>query len=174
MGELPKYRTFFFVEGIVFIILGILAMALPQVTTLAVELFIGWILLIGGLVQLVRSFTSKEIPGFWPSFIAACLSIVVGLLLIAYPIQGIISLTLLLTLFFLADGLSKLVLGFQYRSFGRAGWIIFSGIISLALAFIIWSGWPGTAVWVIGLMVGINMLFFGTSLFFLGWAAKQN
>jgi uncharacterized membrane protein HdeD (DUF308 family) len=161
MDIFEKHRTLFLVEGIIFIILGLIAIALPQLTTLAVELFIGWLFLIGGIIQIIRTITSKNIPGFWPSLIGSLFSIVIGILLLAFPLPGILSLTLLLTIYFFADGIAKIILSFEYRPIPNWGWLTVSGIISLILALIIWSGWPSTAAFIIGLLVGINMLFFG-------------
>lgn len=164
MNTFEKYRKYFLIEGILFLILGILAIALPQITTLAIELFIGWILLIGGVVQFVRTVASRGSSGYWPSLVGSIFTIVIGFLLIAYPLTGIITLTLLLTIFFFIDGISKIAFALRHREVARWGWLLVSGIISFLLAFIILSGWPLTATWVIGLLVGINMLFLGITL----------
>lgn len=161
MDGIQEHRTLYWIEAIVFIILGILAIAIPQIMTLATEMFIGWLFLIGGIIQLFRSFSSWGISGFWPSLISSLLAIIIGALLIAYPLSGIMSLTFLLALYFFADGIARIVFGIEMRHTKRWGWLIVNGILSLALAFIVWSGWPGTAGWVIGLLVGINMLFIG-------------
>lgn len=164
MNFFEKYRAFFWVEGIALIFLGLVAIALPQITTLAIELFLGWLFLVGGIVQTARTFLSKDIPSFWPSLVSSVFSIVIGVLLLVFPISGILTLTILLTVFFLVEGVSKIVIAFQHREVSRWGWLAVSGVISLILASIIWSGWPGTATWVIGLMVGINMVFLGITL----------
>jgi uncharacterized membrane protein HdeD (DUF308 family) len=164
MEVLSKNRNLLIFEGIVFLLLGILAVALPGISTLSMELFIGWLLLIGGVVQAYRSIKARHADGFVGSLLMSLIYIVFGLLLLVYPLAGIISLTLLLTFFFIVDGISKIILGIQMRSSSSWGWFIFSGIISLAMAYIIFAGWPGTAFWVLGLLVGINMIFFGLSL----------
>lgn len=164
MEVLSKNRGLLIFEGILFILLGILAVALPGISTFSVELFIGWLLLIGGVVQAYRSIKARHAEGFVGSLLVSIMYVVFGILLLAYPLAGVISLTLLLTFFFIVEGISKIILGFQMRSNNFWGWFIFSGIISLIMAFIIFSGWPGTAFWVLGLLVGINMIFFGISL----------
>lgn len=164
METIRQHRTLFLVEGFLFILLGILAIALPGVMTLGIELFIGWLFLIGGFVQGYRTIKSSEAPGFWASLIGAIVSIVVGGMLLFNPLAGMLTLTMLLILFFLIEGISKLLYGFQLRPRQGWGWLILSGVIAIAMAVILWSGWPGTAVWAIGLLVGINMIFFGSSL----------
>jgi uncharacterized membrane protein HdeD (DUF308 family) len=174
MNTINRFRSIFLIEGILFIILGLLAIIFPGIFTLGLELFLGWLFLIGGLIQAYRAFTLRHTEGVLGSALSAAFSIILGLLLLLYPISGIISLTVLLMIYFILDGISKIIWGAQTRSrLTSWGWLIFSGLISLALAFIIWSGWPGTAFWVIGLLVGINMLFFGASLLGIGFALPK-
>ena len=173
MEWLQNNRYLFLFEGIIFTLLGMIAIALPGVSTLSTELFIGWLLLFGGSVQLYRTIKSRKAPGFLGSLLMSVLYLVFGILLIAFPIAGILSLTLLLTLFFMAEGIAKIILGFQLRPFPQWGWFLINGFVALAMAYIIWSGWPGSAFWVLGLLVGINMIFFGISLIFLAWGLPK-
>lgn len=168
MDILQKNRTLLIVEGVIFTLLGCLAVALPGLFTLSMELLIGWLFIIGGLVQGYRSIKSIHSKGSVFSLIVALVYLAFGVYLLAYPLAGIISLTLVLTFFFIIEGISKIILGFQMRPLSQWIWFIISGLISLAMAYIIYAGWPGTAFWVIGLLVGINMIFFGLSLLFFG------
>lgn len=161
MGEIGRFRSVLYFEAFLFIILGLIAIAVPQVFTLGVELLVGALLLAAGIVQVIRLFQSSDAPGFWASLFSAILNLVIGGLLLFYPVVGIMSLTYLLIFYFILDGITKLYYSFQVKPRERWGWILFSGLLSLALAAIIFSGLPGTAVWVIGLLLGINMLFFG-------------
>ncbi len=168
MELMKKYRGALIGEGIIFVILGILAIALPKLSTLSVELLIGWLFIIGGIIQFVRTFQFHRAGEIVWSIISALVYLAAGIILLAYPLSGVLTLTLLLALFFLIEGVAKLVLSFEMRAFGNWAWLLFSGIISIILAALIWSGWPGTAAWVIGLLVGINLLFLGFSQIFLG------
>ncbi len=167
-----KNSGLFLFESLLLIVLGIFAVAIPQLFTLSIELLIGSLFVLSGLVQGFRVLKSGFIEGFWPGFIAAILSIVIGVYLLAYPVNGIIALTLLLAIFFLFQGVAQIVMGFNIRSTPGSTWLIFSGIITLVLSYLIWSGLPGTAAWVIGLLVGINLLVTGFSLFFM-WAGAR-
>ncbi len=160
-------RNLLLIEGILFAILGFIAIAIPGISTLSTELFIGWFILFGGLIQIYRTFKARKESGFWGSLLVSVLYIIFGILLLIYPVAGIISLTLLMMFFFLFEGIAKIIMGFQLRPLRRWGWFILNGILSLIMAAIIWAGWPGTAFWVLGLLVGINLLFFGLSLAFL-------
>lgn len=169
-----RIRTFFLIEGILFIILGFLTVAFPGVSTLSVELFLGWLFLISGIIQSYRAFKLRHEHSALGAALNALLSLALGILLLLYPVSGVISLTILLIIYFALEGIFKIIWGLQYRrSIHSWGWLIFSGVMSLALAIIIWSGWPGTAAWAIGLLVGINLIFFGTSLIGMGLALPK-
>jgi uncharacterized membrane protein HdeD (DUF308 family) len=174
MDWLQSHRGLLLFEGIIFTLLGILAVALPGISTLSSELFIGWLLIFGGGVLLYRAIKTRHAPGFIGSLLTGILYLVFGILLILFPIAGILSLTVLLTIFFIAEGIAKIILSFQMRPFRRWGWLLINGILALILAYIIWAGWPGSAFWVLGLLVGINMIFFGFSLMFLAWGIPKN
>lgn len=164
MSELiNQNRGLYIFESIIFILLGIAAIAIPQLFTYSVEILVGCLLLIGGIIQGYRSIKS----GDWGTIISAIFSLIVGILLLAYPITGIIALTLLIAIFFLIEGFAQLYLGFKMRELRGWGWMIFSGLVSLFLAGLIWTELPGSAAWVIGLLLGINLLIFGFSQLFL-------
>lgn len=167
MSLLKNHKTLFIVEGILFIILGALAIILPGLFTLAFELMLGWIFVFGGLIQGYRSLQSKESPGWIVSLISSLLYVVVGALLLFYPLKGVITLTFLLALFFFLEGIAQIVFAISVKPMKNWGWLILNGILALIIAFIIWSGWPGTVVWVLGLLVGINFLFYGFSRLFI-------
>lgn len=174
MAQLQNHRYLMLFEGVLFMILGFLAIALPGISTLSTELFIGWLLVFGGAFQLFRAFRSRRSPGFVGSLLTSVLYVLFGVMLLIFPVAGILSLTALLTVFFAAEGLAKIILGFQLRPLRNWGWLLFNGILALILAYIIWSGWPGTAFWVLGLLVGINMIFFGTSIMILSLSLPRN
>jgi uncharacterized membrane protein HdeD (DUF308 family) len=159
-----KNRGLYIFESIVFILLGIAAIAIPTLFTYSIEILIGCLLVIGGLVQGFRSIKSQDSAG---SMISAIIFLIVGILLLAFPITGIIALTLVIAIFFLIEGFAQLYLGFTMRELKGWGWMVFSGIVSLFLAGLIWSELPGSAAWVIGLLLGINLLIFGFSQLFL-------
>lgn len=173
MEKISNYRGLIYFEAVFFMLLGIAAIAIPQIFTVGIELLVGSLFLVGGIVQFIRLFQSWDAPGFWGTLGNALLNLVLGGVLLFYPILGILSLTYLLIAYFLVDGLSKIYFSTQLKGYEKWGWIAFSGIISLLLAGLIFSGLPGTAVWTIGLLLGINMLFFGFGLFGLASAIPE-
>jgi uncharacterized membrane protein HdeD (DUF308 family) len=170
-----QHSTLFLVEGIVLIVLGVLAILVPAIATLAAELLVGWLLLIAGVVGLFTTFWAKPTPGFWWSLISAIISIVAGVLLLIWPRTGVVSLTLVLIAFFLIEGISSIMYALQHKSelSGRWGWMLASGIITLVLAVLIWAGLPSTAVWAIGLLLGIDLVFGGAALVGIALASRK-
>jgi uncharacterized membrane protein HdeD (DUF308 family) len=163
----------FLAQGIVLMILGFLAVAVPIVATLAVEIFVGWLFFVAGLFRAVWVWRSRQTPGFAWSFLAAVLAIVLGVVLIARPLAGVLTLTMVLVAFFIIEGIFSIIGAIEHRQHLRSwGWVLFSGIVDLLLAYLIWAGWPSSASWAIGLLVGINMLFLGLSLVMTALAAR--
>ncbi len=173
MDLVRENRGLIIFEGILFLILGIAAIALPVVFTFGVEQLIGWLFVIGGIIQAYRCYRFWGSTSFWTTLLSSILSLIIGILLITKPLAGIITLTLLLTCYFIIEGFCKIALSITLKDMSGWGWLLFSGLISIALGALIISGWPGTALWVMGLLVGINMLFFGCSLLSLAWSTPK-
>jgi len=166
-------RSMLVLEGILCIILGILAIALPLLTGYSLTIVLGWILIVGGIIHLYRTFRGVKTNSFWLALMNALLAIVVGILLLIYPLHGLMFLTLILGIFFFFEGITEIALAIHFRSVSpNWGWLLFSGILALILAFIIWYNWPITALWVIGVLLGINLIFFGIGLLFAATRRK--
>ncbi len=164
LGYLQTHWKLFAAEGIFFIILGTIAIIVPHIFTLAIALFLGWLLLIAGIIQIIRALSMINMPGFNLWFFIGLLQAVIGYFLVTEPSEGAMTLTMLLTVFFAMEGIAKISLAFMMRPLARWNWVLFGGATSLLLAIIILMGWPGTALWVLGLLLGINMIFLGWTL----------
>jgi uncharacterized membrane protein HdeD (DUF308 family) len=173
--SIREHWTLFLIEGIVLVVLGLLAIIIPPIATIAVTIFLGWLFLISGVVGLVTTFWARHAPGFWWSLLSAALAIAAGIVLLAWPVSGAVSLTLLLIVFFTIEGVITIMYALEHKKdlSGRWGWMLTSGIIDLILAAIILAGLPGTAAWALGLLVGINMLFGGTALIAMAMHARS-
>ncbi len=141
------HSTFFLVEGVILVILGLLAIFLTPFATIAVTIVLGWILVASGIVGLVTTFGARRTPGFWWSLLSALIAIGAGLILLVQPIAGALSLTLVLIVFFVVEGVASIMYALEHRRelSGRWEWMLISGIIDLALAGVIFAGFPGTA-----------------------------
>jgi len=160
-------------QGILLMVFGLLAIAMPNIATLAVEIFVGWLFFIAGIFRAVSVWHARQMPGFGWSMLSALLAVLLGLILIARPLAGVLTLTMVLIAFFVLEGITAIVVAVQHREHLRSwGWVLFSGIVDLLLAYLIWAGWPSSADWAIGLLVGINMVFLGLSLLMTALAAR--
>jgi len=173
-SALKQFSTMFMVEGVILVILGVLAIAVPVIATVAVTIFLGWLFLISGVVGLVTSFWARQAPGFWWSLLSAVLALVVGGMLVARPVVGAVSLTFVLIAFFIVEGVLSILYAIEHRRelSGRWGFMLASGIVTLILAAIIIMGLPETAAWALGLLVGIDMVFGGAALISMAVAAR--
>jgi uncharacterized membrane protein HdeD (DUF308 family) len=171
---IQAHRKLFLFEGILMLILGMLAVALPNIFTLEIELLLGWLFIIGGFFRAASLFSKRHMPARWWSLASAVLAVALGAILIARPLQGVITLTIVMTVFFMIEGVAAVFIALEYRRYlPNWSWTLLSGLINLGLAFLIWQGWPSSATWVIGLYVGINMVFLGVRLIMTAIAARS-
>ena len=162
-------------EGIALLILGAIAILIPPLATLAVTILFGWLFLVSGVIGLVTTFWMRNAPGFWWALVSAALAILAGGWLLAQPIAGALSLTLILIAFFLIEGIASIFFALDHRRelSGQWGWMLASGIVDLVLSAMLLMGLPSTAVWALGLLVGINMLFGGIALIAMALRARK-
>jgi len=162
-------------EGVLLLLFGLAAIVLPLLASLTITILLGWLFLVSGAAGIAFSFWARKGPGFWWSLVSAVLALVAGVVLIAAPVQGALTLTFIVGIYFLAEGVATIMYALQHRGrlSERWGWMLASGVADILVAFIIISGWPGTAGWAIGLLVGINLVFGGTSLIALALAARK-
>jgi uncharacterized membrane protein HdeD (DUF308 family) len=174
-SSLHEHWVMFLIEGIILMVLGLLAIVLPPIATLAVEILFGWLFLVSGVVGLVTTFWMRQAPGFWWALLSAVLGIGAGIVLLAWPLSGVLSLTLVLIVFFAIEGVATIMYALEHKRelSGRWGWMLSSGVVDLILAGIIFAGLPGTAAWAIGLLVGINMVFGGSALISMALQARS-
>ncbi len=154
----------FLAEGIFLIILGIIAVLVPHFFTVAIVVSLGWILLFGGIFLISRALLFFRMPGFGWWLFMGILQLLIGYLFLAQPLEGILTLTMLMTLFFALEGLAKISFALMMRPLAHWGYVLFSGLTALILAVVVWMGWPGSADWLLGLFFGINLFFGGWSL----------
>jgi uncharacterized membrane protein HdeD (DUF308 family) len=169
------WKAFLF-EGILLVILGLAAMIVPPLASLAVTIFLGWMFLISGIAGLIVTFWARQMPGFWWSLFSAALAVLAGAVLLARPMQGVLTLTIVVGAYFLAEGVATIMYALEHRRelSERWSWLLVSGLIDILIAFLIISGLPGSAEWAIGLLVGINLVLGGASLVGMALAARNS
>jgi uncharacterized membrane protein HdeD (DUF308 family) len=173
--SMHKQWGIFLAEGIILSLLGLIAIISPLFTGLITTVFLGWLFLVAGIVGLVSTFRARRAPGFGWSLLSALIAVLAGAALLWNPLQGLVTLTFILTAFFILDGLVVIILAIAHRRelSGKWEWMLINGILDLMIAGFILSGLPGTLVWALGLLLGIDLLFAGASLVAMALAARQ-
>lgn len=168
------WKAFLF-EGILLAVLGVAALILPPLASLAIAIFLGWMFLISGIGGLIVTYWARNTPGFWWSLISAALAVLAGGLLLARPVQAVLTLTIVLGAYFLAEGVTTIMYALEHRRelTGRWSWLLISGLVDIAISFMVITGLPSSAEWAIGVLVGINLLFGGSTLIGMALAARN-
>jgi uncharacterized membrane protein HdeD (DUF308 family) len=174
-ANVREHWVAFLIEGILLVVLGLAAMIVPPLASLAVTIFLGWMFLISGIAGLALTFWARQMPGFWWSLISAVLAIGAGIILLARPLQGVLTLTIVVGAYFLAEGVASIMYALEHRRelSERWSWMLVSGILDILISAIIIAGLPGSAEWALGLLVGINLLFGGAALIGMAVAARN-
>ena len=162
------------ISGALIALAGIAALIYPTLASVAVEFFVGWMLVLGGVFGLIALFRSRSALGFLWNLITSLLAAVAGALLLTRPIAGVIYLTLVLALYFFAQGVTLIIAAFDYRGRvpGGWGWLLFAGIVDLLLGVAVVAGLPGSATWALGVIAGINLLTWGVALLSFAFAVR--
>lgn len=162
------YRTAFIILGGVLIALGVLAIIFPLASTIAVKVTLGWIIMIGGLAQAFHAFSTQEWSAFFFNLVIGVLYFVVGAWLAFLPLTGIVTLTVMLALLFIAQGVVQAALSIRLKPRDGWGWILVAGIISALSGVLLLAGLPGTGAWAIGLLAGVTMISTGWAYLSIG------
>ncbi len=170
---IKKAGGWFIAIGVLFIILGILAIAEPLVAGLAIAFLVGWLLIVGGVVHFVAAFGGG---GAWRVAVQVLIGIVYvvgGVYFLTNTLLGLGTLTLLLAGIILVEAVFEIVAYFRTRENGGSSWLLFNAIITLLVGGLIWFHWPSSSVWAIGTLVGVNLLMTGISRVMFGVAARN-
>lgn len=169
---LHRHGGWFLVLGVVLIVLGAIALAYDVLATVASVLVFGWLLLIGGVVEIVHGFQTHRWGGFFLHLLGGLLFLVAGLLFIANPLAAALTLTLFLGAFLLLGGLFEIIGALRLRA-PHWGWQVLGGAITTVLGVLLWAQWPVSGLWFIGFAVGISLIFRGWSWLMLGMMARR-
>ena len=174
MREAIRRHSFWYlVQGILLLIGGALAIIYPLVSAVAVVLLLGWLLILSGMIQGLGLFGARHVPHFWLQMISAILAILIGFLFLRDPGQGLVTITLLLIIFFMIEGVSKIVFALTIRPLPHWGWVLASGIVGVLLSVFLLTYLPITAVWLVGLLLGIQLISVGAAITTLAWQVRK-
>ncbi|MGB2599252.1 MAG: HdeD family acid-resistance protein [Candidatus Omnitrophota bacterium] len=160
-------KGWFLGAGIILIFLGAAAIAVPLAASVAIEVLFGWIFVLSGVVTILHSFRALSSGKCILRLLSGILYLAIGIMFLRYPLEGVLTLTLLLAILFMFEGVTKIAIAVQLRPRPNWGWMLASGTAALILAAIILSGYPGNVAWILGLLVGINLIFSGWTMLML-------
>lgn len=161
------------VWGILMLICGFLAIALPLASGIGIAIVIGWIVLVSAVWHLIFAFRSRGVGGVLWQLLLALVYGAAGIVLLLYPLAGLAWLTLVLATFLLIEGALEIALYFNIRGRVNAGWVLVDAVITLVLAILIWAHWPSSSAWAIGTLIGVSLIFSGVSRLMLSSAASR-
>jgi len=168
-----RHSLWYLIQGGLMIIGGALALLYPVISSVAVVALLGWVLIISGIVQGISIIGARSVPHFWLQLVSVALSIIVGLLFLSNPGEGLLTLTFLLIVFFMVEGISKVIFALTIRPFPNWGWVLGSGVVGILIALILWASMPVTAIWLLGVLLGIQLIVEGAALGYLAWQVRQ-
>jgi len=163
------------IQGVIEIIIGVLAILAPFAATLATTIFFGWLFLIGGVIGVISVVRDREAPGFWANLALSVACAILGIMFLVNPLSGAVTLTWIMATFFILSGVFNFAIARAFTaSTGRFWLVVISGVIDIALALMLIIGLPMTAIWAIGLFVGISFLTSGFSVLFAALDARNH
>lgn len=171
LSEFKDWKFYFF-QGLLFLILGGLALAVPQYVSITIALLLGWLLLFGGIFQLIMAFKSDDSGAFFLTIISAIVLMIVGLVLISRPIPSVITLTMIFSAYLFIHGFVQVFTAFALKPLKNWGWLLLSGIVAIILALVIWSNFPFNVTPFLGILIGIYFLFWGIAEIMLSFSVK--
>ena len=169
-----RHSLWYLVQGGVMVLAGILALVYPMTSSFAVVFLLGWLLIISGIVQGVSLFDARNVPNFWLQLVSVVLSVIVGVLLIRHRVEGLLAVTLLLIVYCMVEGILKVSFSLTIRPFPNWGWILASGLVSILVALYLWASLPVTALWLLGVLLGIQLICEGAALGYLAWKVRAS
>ncbi|MBZ9600678.1 HdeD family acid-resistance protein [Phyllobacterium chamaecytisi] len=169
-----RYSLWYLIQGALLVVAGVLAIIYPIMSSVAVIIMLGWLLIISGVAQGISLVGARHVPHFWLQLISVILAFLIGFLFLRDPAQGLLTVTLLLIVFFMIEGISKIVFALTIRPFPYWGWVLASGLIGVLLSLVLWASLPVTALWLVGLLLGIQLISVGGALARLAWQVRRS
>ena len=170
---IKRHSMWYLLQGALMVFAGFLALLFPVFSSITAVLMLGWLLIFSGIFQAIGLIGATNVPHFWLQLVSVTLSVVIGALFVRNPGEGLITLTLLLIVFFMVGGMAKVIFALTIRPFPNWGWVLASGAIGVLLSVYLWSSLPVTAAWLLGLLVGIQLISEGAAQAYMAWQVRK-
>jgi uncharacterized membrane protein HdeD (DUF308 family) len=163
----------FLIQGAVTVAAGVLALLFPAFTSTGVLVMLGWLLIVSGVVQIVTLVGATQVPYFWLQLVSIALELLVGYLLVTSPAAGLVAVTFLMLVLFLVGGITRVVFALMIRPMQDWLWMLASGLVAIACALVLFAHLPEAATWLLGVLLGIELIAIGGAQAFLAWRIRQ-
>ncbi len=168
-GSVRRHWFWYLLQGGLMIVGGVLALVYPVIASLAVVSLLGWVLIVSGIAQGLSLVGARNMPTFWLQAVSVALSVIVGILFLSNPEDGLSTVTFVLIVYFVVEGISKVIFALTIRPYPNWVWVLGAGILSVVIAFILYASMTAVSVWLLGLLLGIQLVAEGASLAYLAW-----
>lgn len=172
-NTIRKRSLLFLVQGLGLVLAGVLCLFYPLVASTGITVLIGWLLIISGILQLVTLIGTMDVPYFWLQLLSVGLSLLIGWLLVSRPEAGLLAVTLLMVVYFMVDGISRVVFALMVRPMDDWLWMLLSGIAGIVIAVILAGNLPGVSEWLIGVLLGVQLIAVGGAQAFIAWRVRS-
>ena len=163
----------YLLQGILMVITGVLALIYPALASIAIVRLLGWVLIVSGIFQGIGLIGASEVPYFWMELLSAVLAIVIGVLLLRHTDAGLLFFSMLFLIYFMIEGLVKVIFAFIIRPFPNWGWVLASGLLAIAFALYLLANFSTVSDWMLGTLLGVLLVVEGTALSSLAWRVRQ-
>jgi uncharacterized membrane protein HdeD (DUF308 family) len=167
-----RYSLWYLIQGILLVVAGVLALIYPLIASVAIVYLLAWILIMSGILQGIGLIGASNVPHYWLQLISAVLAIIIGVLLLRAPDSGLLIMTVLLIVYFMVEGIAKVIFALTIRPFPNWGWVLASGLVGIVLSLILWASMPLSSEWVLGVLLGILLVCEGAALTYLAWMVR--
>jgi uncharacterized membrane protein HdeD (DUF308 family) len=169
-----RYSLWYLLQGVLMMVAGVLALVYPLIASVGIVFLLAWVLIVSGLIQAIGLIGARHVPHFWLQLISVVLSIIVGLLLLRQPEGGLLLFTVLLLVYFLVVGMAKVIFALTIKPFPNWGWVLASGGVGILLAAYLFANLTSISEWVLGFLLGIQLLCEGLALTYLAWRVRES
>ncbi|XSG81426.1 MAG: HdeD family acid-resistance protein [Methyloligella sp. ZOD6] len=169
-----RYSLWYVLQGLLMLLAGVLALIYPLISSVAIVMLLAWVLIVSGVVQGIGLIGARHVPHFWLQLISVALSLLVGVLLLRNPGAGLVLFSALLIVYFMIEGFAKVIFSLTIRPLANWGWVLGSGLVSILLGVYLWANLAVISSWVLGLLLGIQLILEGAAISYLAWQVRRS
>ncbi|MEQ8654844.1 MAG: HdeD family acid-resistance protein [Kiloniellales bacterium] len=168
-----RYSIWYLIQAALMIVAGVIALIYPLFSAAVLAVFLGWVLIVAGGLRGIGLIGASEVPNFWLQLVSVALALIVGLLLVMNPDAALATVTLMLIIYFLVEGISRVTFALSVRPLQNWGWVLLTGVLGILLSIFLLAN-PGMAIWLLGLFIGLQLIADGIAVGTMAWAARKS